>query len=110
ASEPTDLVITPDGPKGPRHQIKDGVIQLARLTGRPVVPMAFVCSKGHRFASWDRFLLPFPFSRGVYSFGEPLFYQRGEQSESFRERVAEAMESNQLAAISSLEAQGETAV
>ncbi len=110
ADEPTDLVITPDGPKGPRHQIKDGVVQLARLTGRPIVPMAFVCSRGHRFASWDRFLLPYPFSRGVYSFGEALFYQQGESTDAFRERIELAMRENQRAAESCLEARGATAV
>ena len=36
---PFDLAITPDGPKGPRHQLKDGVVELARITGRPVVPL-----------------------------------------------------------------------
>ena len=110
ASEPTDLVITPDGPKGPRHQIKDGVVQLARLTGRPVVPMAFVSSRGHRFASWDRFLFPFPFSRGVYSFGEAQFYQPGESADSFRERIEQAMHDNQSTAEKYLEARGATAV
>jgi len=110
ASEPTDLVITPDGPKGPRHEIKDGVVQLARLTGRPIIPMAFVCSKGHRFASWDRFLLPYPFSRGVYAFGEPVVYERGEAPEIFRGRIEQAMKINQIAAEKCLEARGETAV
>jgi len=110
AREPTDLVLTPDGPKGPRHQIKDGVVQLARMTGRPVIPWAFVCSKGHRFASWDRFLFPYPFSRGVYSFGEVLFYERGESVDAFRERLGSAMKANQLAAESHLEARGATAV
>ncbi len=110
SKEPTDLVITPDGPKGPRHQLKDGVVQLARLSGRPVIPMAFVCSKGHRFASWDRFLFPYPFCRGVYSFGEALTYQRGESTESFRERIEQAMIHNQRTAEDYLEARGETAV
>lgn len=110
AKQPTDLVLTPDGPKGPRHQIKDGVVQLARLSGRPVIPMAFVCSRGHRFASWDRFLFPYPFSKGVYSFGEALFYQKGESTTSFRERIEQAMSLNQRTAEDDLEAQGETAV
>ncbi|WP_020675692.1 lysophospholipid acyltransferase family protein [Geopsychrobacter electrodiphilus] len=110
ASEPTDLVITPDGPKGPRHQIKDGVVQLARLTGRPVIPMSFVASRGHRFASWDRFLLPYPLARGVYSFGEPVFYVRGETTEVFRGRIEQAMKVNQRTAEEGLEAKGETAV
>jgi lysophospholipid acyltransferase (LPLAT)-like uncharacterized protein len=49
--EPVDLVITPDGPKGPRHTVKDGIVQLARISRRPVIPMAFAVSRGHRFAS-----------------------------------------------------------
>lgn len=40
-----DVVVTPDGPKGPRHVVKLGVIQLAKATGLPIVPLAFACSK-----------------------------------------------------------------
>jgi len=96
--EPVDLVLTPDGPKGPRHQVKDGVVQLARLSGRPVVPMAFACSRGYRFASWDRFLLPLPPGRGVFSFGAPLYYAADDSVESFRLRVQQAMADNDRAA------------
>lgn len=94
AREPLDLVITPDGPKGPRHCVKDGVVQLARLSGRPIIPLAFACSRGRRFASWDRFLLPYPFGRGVFSFGAPLLYGANETAEQFRERLQAAMEAN----------------
>jgi len=92
--EQIDLAFTPDGPRGPRHEIKDGVIQLARVTGRPIVPMAFACSKGHRFSSWDRFLLPFPWGKGVYSFGSPIYYTQGEKLDVFRTRVQKAMDDN----------------
>lgn len=105
-----DLVLTPDGPRGPRHELKDGVVQLARLSGRPVVPMAFACSRGHRFGSWDRCLLPYPFSRGVYSFGEPVYFDRDEGVERFRERIIEAMRLNQRQAEARLEAYGVSAV
>lgn len=40
-----DLVVTPDGPKGPRQVAKLGVVQLAKATGLPIVPLAFSCSK-----------------------------------------------------------------
>lgn len=110
AKEKVDLVITPDGPKGPRHQLKEGVIQLARLSGRPVIPMAFVCSRGHRFGSWDRFLLPYPFGRGVYAFGEPVYYNKAEGAEAFRERLEAAMELNQQRAAARLEVFGVSAV
>jgi len=52
-----DLVVTPDGPKGPRQVAKLGVIQLARATGLPIVPLAFSCSKKNSsragIASWS---------------------------------------------------------
>ncbi|BCR05202.1 hypothetical protein DESUT3_22710 [Desulfuromonas versatilis] len=108
--QPFDLVLTPDGPKGPRHQVKDGVVQLARLSGRPVIPMAFVCSRGHRFGSWDRFLLPYPFSRGVYAFGEPLVFEPGEDVGDFRERLEKAMEMNVRRACAQLEKHGVSAL
>lgn len=110
ASEPVDLVITPDGPKGPRHQVKDGVIQLARLSHRPIVPLAFACSRGHRFASWDRFLLPFPFGRGVFSFGQPLYYEADDTPDSFRVRVQSAMDANVERAVEHLRNHGLSAV
>lgn len=110
AKEPYDLVFTPDGPKGPRHQLKEGVAQLARLTGRPVIPMAFACSRGHRFASWDRFLLPYPFSRGVFSFGAPVRHEEGETPLAFQTRLLQAMEANDRRARTHLEMQGVSAV
>lgn len=110
AKEKVDLVLTPDGPKGPRHELKDGVVQLARLSGRPVVPMAFVCSRGYRFASWDRFLLPFPFGRGVYAFGKPVSFNREEGVDLFRERLLASMVANQKQAEARLEECGVSAV
>lgn len=108
--EPFDLALTPDGPKGPRHQLKDGVVQLARLSGRPVIPLAFACSRGHRFASWDRFLLPYPFSRGVFSYGPPLRFSEGETPEEFRTRLQLAMDENNRRAAARLEELGVSAV
>lgn len=52
-----DLVVTPDGPKGPRQIAKLGVVQLAKATGLPIVPLAFSCSKknssGAGIGSWS---------------------------------------------------------
>lgn len=105
-----DIVLTPDGPRGPRHELKEGVVQLARLSHRPVIPMAFVCSKGHRFGSWDRFLFPYPFSRGVYSFGEPQYFEKGMTVEAFREQLICAMRENQSIAEDRLKSYGLSAV
>lgn len=72
-----DLVVTPDGPKGPRQVVKIGVIQLAKATGLPIVPLTFSCSKKKVFASWDRFMVPYPFSRGLFLWGKPIWVSSG---------------------------------
>jgi lysophospholipid acyltransferase (LPLAT)-like uncharacterized protein len=64
--------ITPDGPRGPRREIKPGVVNLARLAGSPVVPFAFEAEHCWRLRSWDRFIIPKPFSRAVFVYGEPI--------------------------------------
>lgn len=105
-----DIVLTPDGPRGPRHELKDGVLQLARLSGRPVIPMAFACSRGHRFASWDQCLFPYPFSRAVFSFGEPLYFNKDEGLVFFREKLLDAMQLNQNQTEQRLKSYGLSAV
>ena len=110
AREPIDLGLTPDGPKGPRRQVKEGVAALARLTGRPVVPLAFAASRGHRFASWDRFLFPSPWARTVFRYGAPIVWQAGEDAEVFRQRIQAGMDENLRQAELFLESRGVHAV
>ena len=79
--EGSDIALVPDGPKGPRYQVQIGVIELAKLTGRPVVPVTFSSSKRKLFKTWDQFLLPYPFSRGVFIWGEPVYVDpKGDRS------------------------------
>ena len=70
--EGNDVAFTPDGPKGPRHTVQMGVIQASRLSGAPIVPVIFAASRAKVFGSWDAFVLPYPFSRGVFVYGEPV--------------------------------------
>lgn len=71
ATERKSLVITADGPKGPLHQFKPGAILLARMSKAPVVPMAFAATPCTFWRSWDRFVVPWPFSRVAIVVGEP---------------------------------------
>ena len=64
--------ITPDGPRGPRRQMKMGAVQIARLAGCSVVPFAFEAEHSWRLKSWDRFIIPKPFTRAVFVYGEPI--------------------------------------
>ena len=61
-----------DGPRGPRHVVKDGVIHLARLGKVKIVPIRIFMNRCKIFASWDRFQLPLPFSRVEVSYGPPF--------------------------------------
>lgn len=68
-------VITPDGPRGPRHQFKPGAIVLAQMSGRPIVPMAYAASRAWRI-KWDRFVIPKPFARVAIAIGPPCHVPR----------------------------------
>lgn len=67
-----DGVVTVDGPRGPRHQVKDGVVYLAHRLGAYLVPTRGLSSRKHVFArAWDRFELPLPLARCRVVYGEP---------------------------------------
>ncbi|MCP3677336.1 MAG: lysophospholipid acyltransferase family protein [Deltaproteobacteria bacterium] len=81
-----DLAITPDGPKGPRYNAQAGIVQIARVTGLPIIPMAFGAAKKKTFRSWDAFLLPYPFSRGVFICGDPITVERESSDKELEEK------------------------
>ena len=66
------VVITPDGPRGPRQRLGLGPLRLARMTGHPILPCLFAVKNRKQFKSWDRFVLPLPFGRGSIIWGTPL--------------------------------------
>ena len=66
-----DVVITPDGPRGPAYELGQGIIFLAQQSGAEVVPINMEYSSCWRAKSWDRFILPKPFSKVRVIFGPP---------------------------------------
>ncbi|MGE5195257.1 MAG: lysophospholipid acyltransferase family protein, partial [Deltaproteobacteria bacterium] len=67
------IFITPDGPRGPHHVVKPGLVYLASRTGRPVIPMVSHFGSAWQIrGSWTGLLVPRPFSRGWYLIGAPL--------------------------------------
>jgi lysophospholipid acyltransferase (LPLAT)-like uncharacterized protein len=65
--------VTPDGPRGPRMRAKRGPVQLAKLARAPMLPVAWSTSSRIVFEkSWDQFILPLPFGRGVLVWGDPI--------------------------------------
>jgi len=65
------VFVTPDGPRGPRMRVSEGVVRLAQITGVPILPAAYSMRHRRVARSWDRFIVPRPFSRGVYVWGRP---------------------------------------
>ena len=87
-------VVVPDGPRGPRHKVQPGVITLAQKTGYPIVPLSYSAKKLKIFASWDRFILPYPFTEGSVIYGTPItvpFDIDGEGQEVCRKKVEEEL-------------------
>ncbi len=71
-----NLAITPDGPQGPSHVVQMGVMELARLTSAPIIPVTYSVSRKKVFNSWDHFIVPLPFCHLAYVWGEPIFVPR----------------------------------
>jgi len=84
-----DVAITPDGPRGPRWRVQPGVITLAQRTGMPIIPVANGASLGKTLSSWDRFLIPMPFSRVAIFLGAPISVPRELSETSFEEKRLE---------------------
>lgn len=71
-----DLAITADGPRGPSRKVKLGALTAAKITGLPLVPVAASSSRAWILDSWDRFLVPRPFSTLRIRYGEPVYVDR----------------------------------
>ena len=66
-----DVVITPDGPRGPAYELGPGIVYLAQKSGAAVVPVNMEYSSCWRLKSWDRFILPRPFAKICVIIGQP---------------------------------------
>lgn len=73
------IAFTPDGPKGPAKKAQQGVVELARLSGAPVIPVGFHAKKARMLGSWDSFIVPRPFTRVSFYYGEPVRIGEGER-------------------------------
>jgi len=89
-----DVVITPDGPRGPAYELGPGIIFLAQKTGASVIPINMEYSSCWRVKSWDRFIIPRPFSKVRVIIGQPReirLTSTPEEFESERLRLEDAM-------------------
>lgn len=84
------VAITPDGPRGPRGRVKQGVIVTAALAGVPILPLTYAQSRRKLLRSWDKFNFPLPFATGLVMWGEPIEVPRRadpETMEKYRQHL-----------------------
>jgi lysophospholipid acyltransferase (LPLAT)-like uncharacterized protein len=78
-----NVAFTPDGPRGPVYELGAGIIFLAQKSGAPVIPVNFEYSGCWRLKSWDRFILPKPFSTVRVTFAPPHHVQATSTDDEF---------------------------
>lgn len=91
------IIITPDGPRGPRHSVNRGAVWMARSTGYPIVPCGLVAAPARRLKSWDHFTIPKFGARVVITYGEPLMVAK-ETPDSELDALANEMRRRMIAA------------
>lgn len=82
---------TPDGPKGPPKKVQPGTVYLAKRSGCPVLPVGIACKPCKRLRSWDSHMIPYPFSRAVIFFGDPISISTEEDDTDAAARIEQAM-------------------
>ena len=77
-----DVAITPDGPRGPYRSISDGSVAIAKKKKVPILLLNYEASNFWEFKSWDKMILPKPFSTIKYRISEPLFIENLDKNEA----------------------------
>ena len=96
------VAFVPDGPRGPSGVAQPGAVFFAQRTGCPIIPFGLSAWPRWLAPSWDRFLVPYPFARAAWLYGEPIYVAPGEDLAAAAARVTEA--------INALEAEAERRV
>jgi lysophospholipid acyltransferase (LPLAT)-like uncharacterized protein len=79
------VVLIADGSRGPCHQAQAGTIQLSRITGAPVYTLAYDAHPKYVFSSWDKFMLPLPFSKVTLNYAPPMTVPPDTDKETIRQ-------------------------
>lgn len=75
-----NISITPDGPRGPNQVAEMGIVTIAKLSQKPVLPVTFSATKHRRLKSWDRFMVVKPFGRIVFCIGAPIMIEQADEA------------------------------
>lgn len=79
------ICISPDGPGGPSLRVKDGAMYFAKMSGAPIIPVCYSCSKSWFQDRWDRYLVALPFSKITCNIGNPIFVPKKTSPQEFED-------------------------
>lgn len=88
------VAYTVDGPKGPIHRVKEGIIKIAQMSQAPIIPMVPFTKSTFRFNSWDKYELPLWFSKAAIAYGDPIHVPKdlsNEEVEQYRQKVEDEL-------------------
>jgi len=86
------MAMTPDGPRGPSQEVQGGVMLMAQKSGAALIPVGISATRRLLAKSWDRYLVPLPFSRALLIAGDPIFVPKTaseEEVEAIRLKLQE---------------------
>ena len=87
-----NIGISPDGPKGPRHKVSDGIVDIPRLSKAPILPVALKKKKKWVLKTWDKFIIPKPFNEIKIIWGDPMPSLKNKKNKNlFREKLEKEM-------------------
>lgn len=81
------VVVTPDGPRGPKYKVKQGIVFAAKKTSATIVPLTWVSNRYWKLNSWDELMIPKPFSQISIFFGDPILLDQKESLSTDQERL-----------------------
>ncbi len=96
------VVITVDGPRGPRRKAQEGALLLSQMSEKAMVPFGLASSFALRLRSWDRTIIPLPFAKVVFAFGEPMTVPKGDDRRAWLQRLQSSLETQTLVAEAAL--------
>jgi Kdo2-lipid IVA 3' secondary acyltransferase len=89
------LCVTPDGPRGPLHEMKMGAVRVAQTMQVPLIIVSVGYKRSRKLRSWDRFEVPAPFTKAVVEFSDPIFVDAafsGEALDEYRAQLEKRMQ------------------
>ncbi len=88
------VAITPDGPKGPIYEIKDGLTFIAYISKKPIIPISIEIDKEWTLHSWDKFRIPKPFAKIKITYHSKIYIKSKEEIESAKNTIKKTLGKN----------------